>query len=129
MASLFYRGRAGGLICQEGEKRECKVPQLLEKQILDVGRLKDELAEEAERIDKDPKHSIEQYIKVKSKLDVYEQNKCMGAITRSREKYAMKGERCTGYFLGLEKRKQERVYIEELENENGEKKHGKPTVG
>ena len=82
--------------------------------------LKDELAEEAERIDKDPKHSIEKYIKVKSKLDVYEQNKCMGAITRSREKYAMKGERCTGYFLGLEKRKQERVYIEELENENGE---------
>ena len=56
---------------------------------------------EAERIDKDPKHSIEKYIKVKSKLDVYEQNKCMGAITRSREKYAMKGERCTGYFLRI----------------------------
>ena len=32
----------------------------------------------------------------------------------------MRGEKCNGYFLGLEKRKQERVYIEELENEDGE---------
>lgn len=32
----------------------------------------------------------------------------------------MRGEKCTGYFLGLEKRKQ-RAYIEELENEDGER--------
>lgn len=85
-----------------------------------VKGLTDALAEEAERVDKDPKHSIEKYLKVKSKLDSYEQNQCKGAITRSRAEYAMRGEKCTGYFLGLEKRKQERVYIEELENEDGE---------
>ena len=32
----------------------------------------------------------------------------------------MRGKKCNGYFLRLEKRKQERVYIEELENEDGE---------
>ena len=85
-----------------------------------VKDLTDALAEEAERVDKDPNYSIEKYLKVKSKLDSHEQNQCKGAIIRSRAKYAMRGKKCNGYFLRLEKRKQERVYIEELENEDGE---------
>lgn len=83
--------------------------------------LRDELAEEAERVDRDPDHGLERYLQVKAKVDSHEINKCMGAMTRSRATYAVKGEKCTGYFLGLERRKQERVYIEELEQENGDK--------
>lgn len=47
--------------------------------------------------------------------------KCRGAILRSKAKYALEGERCTAYFLGLEKIKQSKTYIHEIRNKEGEK--------
>ncbi|KAJ8004276.1 hypothetical protein DPEC_G00157130 [Dallia pectoralis] len=52
-------------------------------------------------------------------LERYEREKCRGAILRSKAKYALEGEKCTGYFLGLEKRKQSRTYIHEINNKEG----------
>lgn len=43
-----------------------------------------------------------------------------GLIIRSRAQYAIEGERCTSFFLGMEKKKQSKCYVDELENEKGE---------
>lgn len=50
-----------------------------------------------------------------------EKEKCKGAIVRSRAKYAVEGEKCTRFFLGLEKKKQSKIFISELENDKGDK--------
>lgn len=40
---------------------------------------------------------------------------------RSRSKYAVEGEKCTSFFLGLEKKRQAKNYITEAENDKGGK--------
>lgn len=42
-------------------------------------------------------------------------------MVRSRAQYVVEGERCTKYFLNLEKKKQKKRFITELENEEGAK--------
>ena len=61
---------------------------------------------------------IYKIMKLRRELKECEKNKCDGAIVRSRVLYAVEGERCTAYFLNLEKKKQENNYINELQNEN-----------
>ena len=84
-------------------------------------KLREALSREIEKAGSNTNYKIENYLKIKAELDKYEQNKCMGAIVRSRAQYAVEGERCTSFFLGLEKTKKRKAYIHELENTNGEK--------
>lgn len=39
---------------------------------------------------------------------------------RSRAKHVIEGQKCTAYFLGLEKKKQGKTFIKELYNDKGE---------
>lgn len=82
--------------------------------------LRERLREELSRAEDDERYSMEKYIRVKMELERYEREKCRGAILRSKAKYALEGERCTGFFLGLEKSKQSRTYIHEIKNKEGE---------
>lgn len=83
--------------------------------------LKEKLEAELGKIEEDPDYNIEKYMRINNDLNRYEREKCMGAIIRSRALYAMEGEKCTSFFLGLEKRKQKRAHISELENDRDEK--------
>ncbi len=82
--------------------------------------LKDKLKAELEKIEYDPLYNIDEFVKISKDLNVMEMEKCRGAIIRSKAQFAMEGEKCTSFFLNLEKAKQKRGYIAELENERGE---------
>lgn len=83
--------------------------------------LRQKVQYELECIEKDEDHGVEDYLLAKNVLDEYEKKKCYAAIVRSRVQYAIEGERCTSFFLNLEKRRQEKTYITELINGKGEK--------
>ena len=74
---------------------------------------------ELERIDQVEGWSTENYLIAKQRLDEIEKRKCKGAAIRSKLKYMYEGEKCTSFFLGLEKRKQGKMWIEGLEK-NGQ---------
>ena len=77
------------------------------------------MVEELTLMDDNPSRGIGAYIKIKGELEAYEKERCQGAIIRSRAQYVVEGEKCTSFFLGLEKQKQCKTYIRELENEEG----------
>lgn len=83
--------------------------------------LRNRMLHELEKADTDPDYDVVNYLKIHAELGRYEKNKCLGAIVRSRAQYALEGEKCTSFFLGLEKRKQTKSYIVELEDERGVK--------
>ena len=99
--------------------RYAKQSNLRKKQ--EERELREKLSRETENAGNNVSYNIENYLKIKAELDKFEKNKCMGAIVRSRAQYAVDGEKCTSFFLGLEKTKQRRNYINELENKNGER--------
>ena len=82
--------------------------------------LRERLRVELSKAENEEGYSMENYIEVKMELQRYEAEKCRGAILRSKAKYALEGERCTAYFLGLEKSKQSRTYIHEIRKKEGE---------
>ncbi|KAF3859843.1 hypothetical protein F7725_000098 [Dissostichus mawsoni] len=84
-------------------------------------RVKGELVREAEKIDREIGRDLGEYTRIKDELEGIERDKCRGAIVRSRAQYAMEGERCTSFFLGLEKSKQERNYLKQVEGKDGRK--------
>ncbi len=84
-------------------------------------RLKEQLDKEAERADREEKYDLGEYIRIKEELKEIEQKRCMGAIVRSRARYVIEGEKCTGFFLGLEKTKQKKNYLEQVEGKDGDK--------
>lgn len=65
---------------------------------------------------------IEKYEKLKTDLCEYENEKCTGAILRSKAQWANESDKCTKYFLNLEKSRQESNTVKELLDENGEVK-------
>lgn len=77
-------------------------------------QLRHSLEQELQKIDQDPQYPIEEYIHIKEHLDKLERDRCRGAGIRSRAKCLAEGERCTAYFLGQEKQKQENMYIQQL---------------
>lgn len=83
--------------------------------------LRNRMLYELEKADADPDYDVVNYLKIHAELGFYEKKKCLGAIVRSKAQYALEGEKCTSFFLGLEKRKQFKSYIVELENEKGVK--------
>ncbi len=50
-------------------------------------------------------------------LERYEREKCSNF---KKAKYALEGEKCTSYFLGLEKSRQSKTYIHEVNTKKGE---------
>ena len=91
------------------------------KMMKEEKRLKQKWRAELSRADNEEGYNIKNYIEIKMELEKFEREKCRGAILRSKAKYALEGEKCTGYFLGLEKRKQNRTYINEINDKHGEK--------
>lgn len=81
--------------------------------------LRERLGVELGKAEDEEGYSMEKYLEVKMELDRFEKEKCRGAILRSKAKYTLEGEKCTGFFLGLEKRKQSRAYINEINNKDG----------
>ncbi len=82
--------------------------------------LREKMKMELSRADDEEGYSMEKYIEVKMELERYEREKCRGAILRSKAKYALEGEKCTSYFLGLEKSRQSKTYIHEINTKKGE---------
>lgn len=80
----------------------------------DERKLKERVKIELSKAEDEEGYSIEKYIEAKMDLERYEREKCRGAILRSKAKYTLEGERCTKYFLGLEKRRQCKTYIHEI---------------
>lgn len=76
---------------------------------------------ELEQINSNPNYDLTNYLKIKSDLKKHEVKRCKGAIIRSRAKYALEGEKCTSFFLNMEKQNQSRNCITELEDEKGKK--------
>ncbi|CAC5405809.1 unnamed protein product [Mytilus coruscus] len=66
------------------------------------------------RIAEGDKVNIEQYENLKLELSVLEEEKCKGAILRSKAYWATENDKCTKYFFNLEKHKQEVNCIKEL---------------
>ena len=83
-------------------------------------RLKRELTREAEKIERELNYDIGEYIRIKEELKEIEGKRCRGAIVRSRARYTVEGEKCTKFFLGLEKARQKSSYLEQVEGKNGE---------
>lgn len=83
--------------------------------------LKELINNEVIKIDTIPDYNAGNYIALKDELDVIEKNRCRGAAIRSRARDVLEGEKCTAYFLGLEKQKQNKAYISELSDGNGNK--------
>lgn len=52
-------------------------------------------------------------MQIQAEIDNYEREKCTGAIVRSRGKYVVEGEKCTSFFLGLEKKRQAKKIIQQ----------------
>ena len=63
---------------------------------------------------------VERISRLQAELADIDLKRCEGAIVRSRAQYAVEGERSTAFFLGLEKVKQEKCYLESLENKDGQ---------
>jgi exonuclease III len=82
--------------------------------------LREKLNEEMRKCDINPIYNIERFLDLKAQLSKCEIDKCKGASIRSRAKYVLEGEKCTSFFLGLEKTKQTKSYISEIENVKGE---------
>ncbi len=83
--------------------------------------MENELKREAEKIESNPEQDKERFVQIKAEIEEYEKGKSKGAIIRSRAQYALEGERSTKFFLNLEKKKQRKKHITELENEKGDR--------
>lgn len=58
--------------------------------------------------------NVEKYENLKYELSILEEEKCRGAILRSKAFWATENDKCTKYFLNLEKHRQENNCIKEL---------------
>lgn len=83
--------------------------------------LKSRLLLELEKVENCPGYDVTEYLRVREELRVVERHRCMGAVVRSRAQYVVDGEKNTAFFLGLERRMQERSFLTELLNERGER--------
>lgn len=63
---------------------------------------------------------IKQIILLEEELRKIEEEKCKGAILRSKAKHTIEGEKCTNFFFNLEKNRGKAELIKELQNKKGE---------
>lgn len=83
-------------------------------------KLQNKLQKMSESIAKGHKVDLIDYENLKLELSRYEDEKCRGAILRSKAFWATESDSCSKYFLQLEKHKQELNCIRELMNEDNE---------
>lgn len=67
---------------------------------------------------------IGKILNLREKLREIEDEKCKGAIIRSKAKYVVEGERCTKFFFDLEKNRQRADLMKEVLDKNGDIKQG-----
>ena len=66
------------------------------------------------------KEAVDIYHELKEKLEIFAVQEAEGARIRSGQKWAQEGEKCTRYFLSLEKQRSNSNTIFSLENSSGE---------
>lgn len=91
------------------------------KKNLKIRMVKDRIEREIIEIGIYKERDKTQYLLLKDELSHLEKEKWKGEQIRSKAKYITEGERPTAYFLSLEKAKQNRMNINELENAMGKK--------
>ena len=91
------------------EKR--KTQYILNEQIKDFERL---LA-----VSPDDEVAVKQYNELKKKLEIINIREAEGARIRSGQKWAQEGEKCTKYFLNLEKQRSCSITIFSLVDDSG----------
>lgn len=79
------------------------------------------LEKEAEKIENNPEYTKEHFFQIKAEMEMYEKEKCEGAIVRSRAQYAVEGERCTKFFLNLEKKSRGKIILQSWKMEKGKR--------
>ncbi|KAK2878230.1 hypothetical protein Q8A73_010385 [Channa argus] len=81
--------------------------------------LRDRMREELELAEVESDRPLNVYLELREWLRELDRRKCRGAMIRSRAQHMLKGERCTAFFLGLEKRRQARTYISGIADAEG----------
>ena len=79
------------------------------------------MREKGKKAEEGGNYDIGEYIRKKDELKEIEQGKCKGAIIRSKARDVVEGGKCTGYFLGLEKTRQNNNYFQQVEGKRGER--------
>ena len=92
---------------------------LQKKKNLEYYKIQNKLQQISEKIATGEDVDISKYENLKLELSELEEEKCKGAILRSKAFWATESDKCTKYFLQLEK-KQESNCIKELYNEQSE---------
>uniref|UniRef100_A0A3B4URR0 Reverse transcriptase domain-containing protein n=1 Tax=Seriola dumerili TaxID=41447 RepID=A0A3B4URR0_SERDU len=80
--------------------------------------IRKKLEEELILLDNQRSRDCGKYELYKNQLNIIERKKCKGAAIRCRFQNLVEGEKCTGFFLGLEKQKQKKTIIEELKDKD-----------
>lgn len=75
--------------------------------------LRDQLSREIALIE-EGNRDLTTYMELREQLKQIEGRKCRGAMIRSKVQFVLEGERCTSFFLGLEKRRQIRAHISKI---------------
>ena len=87
----------------------------------DEKALKSQMAFELGMIEADAGYDTAEYLRLREEMRAEERHRFTGAVVRSRARYVVEGERSTAFFLGLEKRRQEKSYFTELIDDQGER--------
>lgn len=82
--------------------------------------LQKKIEHESRRVASIPDYDVSNLKKLENELEVFEKEKCRGAILRSKAKWALEGERNNKFFLQLEKHRQQVNTIKEIATPNGE---------
>ncbi len=64
--------------------------------------------------------NVQKVFEMEEKLKKIEEEKCKGAMLRSKAKYTIEGEKCNRFFFNLEKSRGKAETIKELKNKDGQ---------
>ncbi len=64
--------------------------------------------------------NVQKVVEMEEKLKKIEEEKCKGAMLRSKAKYTIEGEKCNRFFFNLEKSRGKAETIKELKNKDGQ---------
>lgn len=95
--------------------------QLSFKKKLNVRLVREKLEKEILEFEENQMRDTIKYLALKEELLRLENEKWVGEQIRSKAKYIVDGEKPAAYFLNLERAKQKRMYINELETNDGKK--------
>ena len=88
--------------------------KLKRKEYEEINKIQNKLRIEYDKISRIPNYTSSELPLLEQQLGLFEQKKCAGAILRSKSQFTLESDRCTSYFLNLEKTKQNNNCIKEL---------------